>query len=694
MRQAAPRPESFGFFFGLRSCLFDALVTIHSMTEQQQLEGTIASLRHINDASRADIELLRSALNTLQSDHVTLAKSTRVMMTDREALQLRVSELEAVNQRLTDMLWGRRTERRTGASQSPLLNFGDDDVSDDTSVPGTASEASSPAVIVALQTAQVAYDKAQLAQLEARRIARRKRQENREEFPAHLERRVRTLDLPEGQKQGLKQIGVKVTERLRFEKPTVYVEQLRRPEYVTAKSPELGVQSVPPPPAIVESCKYDFSIISAILVMKFAFHMPTYREEDFFGQSGWRPSRSTSNDLINYGVACIEPLCAQMLQAVLEQRIVLGDATQLTVLLRSQLELEEQQALDTRRKNRQPTVAAAAAKETPGSATSYAWLYSGLDAPRELLPELNLAAVEHPPPPKSPPNFSDPRWRYAPYNIYHWSLTQNNSVIDGHLANFGGTFVGDAAGANAYLSARSGNRIQHQSCNSHARREFVKAQANDPILAAQMYSYFRQLYAVEYRGALLTSAERLALRQQDAMPIWRRMAAWLGREDVARVLPKSAIGQAVGYLRNQWSALQLYLKDGELPFDNNHSERTIRPLTIGRKNWMFLGSAKSAPGRMKLFSLVSSAQRHCLSIQDYLEDVLLKLSQAAQHRPDDLQIGSPLLLSLLPDRWAALHPEHVHWGRLEERQMAAEAKLYYRLQAGLAGTHPYGTPTI
>ena len=109
---------------------------------------------------------------------------------------------------------------------------------------------------------------------------------------------------------------------------------------------------------------------------------------------------------------------------------------------------------------------------------------------------------------------------------------------------------------------------------------------------------------------------------------------------------------------------------------------------------MFLGSAESAPGRMKLFSLVSSAQRHCLSMQDYLEDVLLKLSQAAQHRPDDLQIGSPLLLSLLPDRWAALHPEHVHCGRLEERQMAAEAKLYYRLQAGLAGTHPYGTPAI
>ena len=338
------------------------------MTDRQQLEGTIAQLTHINAASRADNELLRGALLTLQSEQVALAESTRVMMTDREALQLRVSELEVVNKRLTDMLWGRRSERRTDNSQSPLLKFGDDDPS----VTGASSAASSPEVLAAEQTARVAYDQAQLAQLDARRKARRKRRENREEFPAHLERRVRTLDLPEEQKAGLKQIGVKVTERLRFEKPTVYVEQIRRPEYVTANAPELGVQSMPPPPAIVESCKYDYSVIAAILVMKFAFHMPTYREQDFFGQSGWRPSRSTANDLINFGVECIDPLFAQLQQSLLEQRIVLGDATQITVLLRSQLELEEQQALDTRRKHRRTT--AEAAKDTPGSATSYAWL--------------------------------------------------------------------------------------------------------------------------------------------------------------------------------------------------------------------------------------------------------------------------------------------------------------------------------
>jgi transposase len=643
------------------------------------------------------IETLRGELNTLKTDYLTLAESTKVMMVDRDSLKQRVLELEAANKRLTDMLWGRRSERRSDAGLTPLFDLSEDITNSTDDTPAF----SSPEVIMARQTAQAAYDQAKLAELEARRKARKERQSKREEFPAHLERRIRVLDLPEEAKQGLKQIGVKITERLRFEKPTVYVEQIQRPQYVNVGEPERGVQSVPPPPSIVESCKYDFSVIAAIIVMKFAFHMPTYREEDYFGQSGWRVSRSTSNDLINYGVTCVDPLFNQIVHFLLRQRIVLGDATTLTVLLPSQLDSKDLGALDTRRANRQIHNGASSSKspmtssEQPGSATSYAWLYSGLDAPRELwLPDQLLDADERPPPHESPPDFSEPRWQYAPYNAFHWSLTQQNSVIDAHLANFDGTFVGDSAGVNARLAARSGNRLRHQSCNSHGRRYFVKAQSNDPILAAEMYSLFRQLYAIEYRGALLTSAERLTLRQRDAVPIWQQMARWLERDDVKRVLPKSSLGEAIGYLRNQWSSLRLYLEDGELPFDNNHCERTIRPLTIGRRNWMFLGSMEAAPGRMKLFSVISSAQRHCLSMQDYLEDVLLKLSQAAQHRPQDLELDSPLLLSLLPDRWGALHPQHVHWGRLAERRMVAENKLYYRLQAGLAGNHPYGPAAI
>lgn len=657
------------------------------MTDREQL-------RMENDELKRAIEALRSELAAARSDHAALAESTRVIMADRDKLGSRVSELEAANQRLIDMLWARRSERRKDSTTLPLP-FADGTLFD------KVNSEDSPEVIMAEQAARMAIDQAKLAELQARREARRKRQRDeasREAFPADLERRIRVIDLSDEEKEGLKQINVKITERLRFEKPHVYVEQIQRPQYVKPGEPEAGVKSAPAAPAIVEGCKYDFSIIAAIVAMKFAFHMPTYREQDFFGQSGWRPSRSTSNDLIDSSVDCVTPLVEQMLACLLSQDILMGDATKLRVLLTNKLDEAEQKMLDARRKQRAKTAKSEIPSEKEeedleapgdGSAISYAWLYSGLDAPLELLSE---AGAQRLPPDAPPPDFSLARWCYAPYNVFHWSLTQENAVIDGHLKDFKGLFVGDAAGANARLGARSQNRIQFQSCNSHARREFVKAQRNDAILSAQMLSYFRQLYGVEYRGALLTRAERLELRQREAVPIWNQMKAWLQCADVMSVLPKSDIGQAVGYLRNQWDSLRVYLTNGEIPFDNNHSERVIRPLTIGRKNWLFLGSTSAAPGRMKLFSLVSSAQRHALSIQDYLEDVFFKLSQAAQRRPQELTLGSPLLMSLLPDRWAALHPQHVCWARKEERSMVAESKLYYRLQGAIAGTHPYAQP--
>jgi transposase len=269
----------------------------------------------------------------------------------------------------------------------------------------------------------------------------------------------------------------------------------------------------------------------------------------------------------------------------------------------------------------------------------------------------------------------------APYNVFFWSLTHENSVIDGHLATYRGTFVGDACGANACLEDRSGGRIRHSSCNAHARREFVEAESNDPVLASQGISFYRQLYDIEERGKTLDAAGRWDLRQREAVPIWDRMRRWLDSEAVKRVLPKSPIGKAVGYLRNQWSALQIYLSDGRLPVDNDQSERTIRPLTVGRSNWLFLGHPDAASGRLEMYSVVSSAHRHHLVIDEYLDDVLRKLADAQQNHPADLALGSPYLLDLLPDRWALVHPESVRKDRIEEKEMVSEAKRLRRVQA-------------
>jgi transposase len=592
---------------------------------------------------RASLDHVLKEFGALRGNYEALLDATRVITDDRETLRLRVVELEASNKRLVDMLWGRRSERRAESPDQQHLNFGDD--------PVDLPSAEQQEIITAQTKADEAFDQELLRRLEARRNARRDKRGRSEEFPPHLERRERVIDLSEEEKKGLTPIGVKVTERMRFEKPHVYVEVIKRPQYVVPGQPTEGVRSMPPPLSIVESCKYDFSVIAAILAMKFAFHMPTYREQDWFAQCGWFPSRSTVNDLINYGVDTIGPLHNQMWLLLLEQPILLGDDTTLCVLLRGALSEEDLAKLGKRSRFRQaldlgqPTNIG-----PPGSAISYAWLYTSLVG-------------------------------LAPYNVFHWSLTHQNSVIDAHLATYRGIFVGDACGANARLQQRSGGRITHASCNTHARREFVEAESNDPILASQAISFYRQLYDVEERAKTLDTAARWELRQRDSVPIWDRMRRWLDSDATKRALPKSTIGQAIGYLRNQWTALRVYLSDGRIPIDNDQSEQIIRPLTVGRNNWMFLGHPRAAAGRLQMYSVVSSAHRHHLMIDDYLEDVLRKLADAQQNHPADLKPGSPFLLDLLPDRWALAHPQSVRKERIADKEMVSDAKRWRRAKA-------------
>ena len=591
-----------------------------------------------NEALQGEVAALRAEFAAFRRDHEALINATRVLVGERDLLQKRVTELEVINKRLVDMLWGRRSERRSDSPDQMQLAFAVE--------PAGAEEQE---IITAQAKADEETDIELLRRLQARRKARQQKQQARkEDFPPEIERRERTIDLSEEEKKGLKPIGAKVTERLRFEKPHVYVEVIKRPQYVVAGRPEEGVRSAPPPLSIVEGCKYDFSVIAAVGAMKFAFHMPTYRQQDWFGQCGWFPSRSTVNELINYGVATIGPLHWQMWRLLLRQPILLGDDTRLRVLLRGALGKEELAKLGKRSGFRRATADdKATSTGPPGSALSYAWLYTGLDG-------------------------------FAPFNVFHWSLGHENAVIDGHLSTYRGIFVGDACGANARLEQRSGGRIVHASCNAHARREFVKAESNDPILASQGISFYRQLYDVEERAKTLDAAARRELRQRDAVPIWNRMERWLSGDAAKRALPRSAIGEALGYMRNQWTALRRYLSDGNIPIDNDQSEQIIRPLVVGRGNWLFLGHPDAAPGRMQMVSVVSSAHRHHLVIDDYLEDVLRKLADAEQHHPADLALDSPYLLDLLPDRWALTHPASVRRGRIEEREDVLDAKRLRR----------------
>ena len=138
------------------------------------------------------------------------------------------------------------------------------------------------------------------------------------------------------------------------------------------------------------------------------------------------------------------------------------------------------------------------------------------------------------------------------------------------------------------------------------------------------------------------------------------------------MLPKDKFAEALGYLRNQWDALQVYLGDGRLPIDNNETEQLMKQVAIGRKNWLFVGSVAAGERAADFFTIVSSAVRNDLDVWAYVKELL-----------DRLLAGDRDYAALRPDCWAASHPEHVRIYRAEERRDRADAKQWRRAERRL-----------
>ena len=184
--------------------------------------------------------------------------------------------------------------------------------------------------------------------------------------------------------------------------------------------------------------------------------------------------------------------------------------------------------------------------------------------------------------------------------------------------------------------------------------------------AEKLLSMFRELYDIEDRGRNLTEQARLELRRAEAAPIWDKMRKYIDTS-MTNVLPKEAMGKAVGYLNNQWSALTRYLADGAIPIDNNDVEQLMKQVALGRKNWLFIGSVAAGYRAADLMTLVGSAIRNDLDVWAYVKGVL-----------DALLAGSTDYRSLRPDVWAAAHPEHKREYRTREREERRERKEFRR----------------
>lgn len=238
-----------------------------------------------------------------------------------------------------------------------------------------------------------------------------------------------------------------------------------------------------------------------------------------------------------------------------------------------------------------------------------------------------------------------------PYNIFDFTMSRKRDGPSRFLKGFRGFLQADAF--SGYDGVYAGGNVVEVGCNAHARRKFVEALKTDTARASAALAYYRQLYAIEKEikaqiarlpedaNEPTRAAIRLRVRQERAVSVWESFEKWLEAER-PQVLPKSPLGGAIGYVRNNWEALRRYTSSGYLSIDNNVAEQHMKTIAIGRKNWLFTGSETGGKTMAVLFTVVSSCRRHGHDPFVYLRDVLVRLPDHPKDRLEDL----------LPARWS------------------------------------------
>jgi transposase len=375
------------------------------------------------------------------------------------------------------------------------------------------------------------------------------------------------------------------------------------PKYACSQCRD-GVVAPQPPPRPLSGCIAGPGLLAELIVTKFAEHVPLYRFEDISTRYGLYLSRSTLCDWVAKVAVLLTPLYDLQKNLVLSASVLWTDDTPVTVL----------------------------GGEKPGSHKGRFWPYIG------------------------PAPF--------PYDVYDFTENRTRDGPVDFLKDYAGYLHADAFSGYDGIFTGSNGRILEVACWAHARRKFYDARSSSPAEASLVLEMILRLYKLEDLARPLDDAARRDLRQTEAVPILERLRAELDRLS-EKLLPKSALAQAVGYALNQWQALCRYTEDGRLTIDNNVSERRVRDQAIGRKNWLFLGSEQAGPRAAVIYTIIAGAKRHRIEPWAYLNDVILQLAVDAS--PESLK-------RLLPDRWAAAHPEHILNHRLHESREKARRR--------------------
>ncbi len=398
----------------------------------------------------------------------------------------------------------------------------------------------------------------------------------RNPIPEHIPRKEIIIEPEDVDTSSLKRIGEEITEELEYEEAKLYVNKFIRPKYALAA--DEGVIIAELPGRIIPKGIPGTGLLSHIIVSKFIDHLPIYRIRRQLKRSGVDLAESTINDWIKAVVELLEPLYNIQRARILGKDYLMVDETTIRVL-------------DKMKKGK--------------SHTGYHWVYY------------------------------DPLGEEV---FFEYQRGRNSEFPAETLKNFKGHLQTDGyAGYNEV--GRSQNVIQ-LACFAHARRKFENALSNDKKRASWMLKHIRYLYLVERRArdGSLSYEERYEFRQRHSVRQLKNIRQWLIKNK-AEVLPKSSIGKAVDYTLNLWSRLARYVDDGRFEIDNNLVENSIRPIALGRKNYLFAGSHNGAKWAAILYTLLAAAELKGLEPKAYLKELLKKIPDYPMKRLEELLPG-------------------------------------------------------
>jgi transposase len=565
----------------------------------------------IREQARAAAARERASQSVIKRQHDTI-----------EEQRIEIAKLEKERDAALQLAFRKKIERYLADPKQFVLDFGD-----------------SPEVVDAAEgIADAALET--VAGYERRKQAMEKA--GSEQLPAHLPRYEVKLDVPENQKtcavHGERQvIGYDWQETLEVVPPKLVVRRTGIPTLACPKAPECGVVEAPRPVGLVEGNRYDTSVAAEIMVAKYAYHVPVYRQQDLFASCGWTPARSTLLNVLESAAHLIRPLVSHLREVVRAGPIIGTDDTTVTLVVKDTpppLDPDDPKAARARE------VIAAAQAELRGSITARMWVYRSIT---------------------------------APINVFDFTVSRHRDGPELFLDGFAGSLMADCYSGYEAVRTRSDGKIVRAACVVHARRKVFNARDNHPAHAAMLLAMFQELYDIEDRAKMLAPPERQQIRHAEARPIWMRMQEYLANKAVSNVMPKEPFGQALTYLRNQFDHLLVYLDDGLMPIDNNETEQLMKQVALGRKNWMFIGSVAAGYRAADLMSLVSSAARNDLDVFLYVKNVL-----------DRLLTGETDYDVLRPDVWKQSHPEAIRIYRQEERRSRADAKAVKRARRRIA----------